>query len=138
MMPTRKLSETGREGRAIFLSIRMRIVILGLMLLLTGVARTKADTGQDTEVVSVTMGQSVTFIATAVASPPPTYQWLKDGIPLPTTGDTLRLPSVGAADAGNYSVIASNPAGSAMSNTAFLVVNAVVGGTGTSENQTPT
>jgi hypothetical protein len=63
---------------------------------------------------TVTIGNSVTWRATAIGTPPPTYQWLKDGVALPgATTPTLTLGTTTAADAGRYTLTATNAAGAA-------------------------
>jgi sugar lactone lactonase YvrE len=55
---------------------------------------------------------AVTFDGTVRASPSATYQWYKDGAPIPgATGATFEIVSLRTADAGVYSVIATNEAG---------------------------
>lgn len=72
---------------------------------------------------TVAAGASVTFIAAANGSPAPTYQWKKDGVTISgATGSSYTIASVTAGDAGNYTVVASNLAGSATSNAAVLSV----------------
>jgi len=74
---------------------------------------------------TVTEGANVTFTVEATGTPAPSYQWRHDGIDLPgQTGNTLTLTNVTTADAGSYSCVASNSAGSTTSNTATLTVNA--------------
>lgn len=74
---------------------------------------------------SVTAGSSATFTVTATGDSPLTYQWRKDGTAIAgATASTYTLASVAAADAGGYSVVVSNPAGSVTSNTATLTVAA--------------
>lgn len=76
---------------------------------------------------SVGVGATVTFTAAAGGSPSPTLQWRKNGSPIAgaTTG-SLTIPSASAADAGDYSVVATNSAGSVTSNPATLTVSSVV------------
>lgn len=70
---------------------------------------------------ALVMGRPATLAATAMGLPPFTYQWSKDGSPLPqATGPTLDLPAVTAADAGIYTVIVSNGLGSAQTNSLTL------------------
>ena len=74
---------------------------------------------------SVTKDDAVTFAVTATGTAPLTYQWLKDGTAL---GGTSTSPSyvIGAAqlaDAGLYSVMVANTAGSATSNPGQLSVS---------------
>ncbi len=73
---------------------------------------------------TVTAGAAVTFAATAGGAPPPTYQWLKDGTAIAgATSASYSIASAAAADAGNYTVVATNSAGSATSTAAALTVN---------------
>lgn len=73
---------------------------------------------------TVSYGATVTFIAAAEGVPTPTFQWRRDGLEIAgATGATLTLASVSAADAGAYTVTATNSAGSATSQAAVLVVN---------------
>ena len=56
--------------------------------------------------VTVVIGDPVTFSVTAVSSCPLTYQWRKDGVPIPgETSDTLSIPSTVAGDEGTYDVV---------------------------------
>ncbi|HRE80570.1 MAG TPA: immunoglobulin domain-containing protein, partial [Opitutaceae bacterium] len=61
---------------------------------------------------TVALGTDVTLSVTVNGSAPFSYQWRKDGNPLPfATSNPLTLTSVQAADAGAYSVVVSNVAG---------------------------
>ena len=72
---------------------------------------------------TVTVGSSVTFSATASGTPSPTYQWQKGGVAIAgATGSSLTLSNVQTTDAGSYSVVATNSAGSATAS-ATLTVN---------------
>jgi hypothetical protein len=74
---------------------------------------------------TVTAGANVTFTANASGSPAPTYQWRKDGAAINgATNSSLTLTTVTAANAGTYTVVATNSAGSATSSNAVLTVNA--------------
>ena len=74
---------------------------------------------------SVTAGAGVTFTVAASGSPAPTIQWKKDGTSLPgATSPTLTLSNVQAADAGTYTAVATNSAGTATSSGAVLTVAA--------------
>ncbi len=79
---------------------------------------------------SVTVGGSVTFTAAASGTPAPTFQWYKNGTALSNsstisgaTTATLSISTVASADAGNYTVVATNSVGTATSNAASLTVN---------------
>ncbi len=74
---------------------------------------------------TVTTGATVTFTAAASGTPAPTYQWSLNGTAIAgATSATLSLSNVQTSAAGNYTVVATNSAGSATSSTAALVVNA--------------
>lgn len=79
---------------------------------------------------SVVVGDTVTLTATAAGSPTPTFQWMKDGVAVANsarisgaTSATLAIAGVTAADAGSYTVVASNTAGAATSDAAVVTVN---------------
>lgn len=69
----------------------------------------------------VPAGKRVVLSVTADGTPPFTYQW-KHGAVAAGTDQTLILPSMRAADAGDYSVVVSNSAGSTTSDVAHLTV----------------
>jgi hypothetical protein len=72
---------------------------------------------------SVVAGSTVTLTATASGSPVPTYQWRRNGIAIAgATASSLVLPNVQPTDAGDYTVVATNSAGSATSTTATVTV----------------
>jgi hypothetical protein len=83
---------------------------------------------------AVIAGATVTFTVAASGTPPPTFQWRKDGTPIAgATAATLTLINVTAADVGAYTVVATNVAGNAVSSAATLTVSPPpVGGTITS------
>jgi len=61
----------------------------------------------------------------ASGTPSPTYQWRKGGVNIVgATSATYTIASTVAGDAGSYSAVATNSAGSATSNAATLNVNA--------------
>ncbi|WP_414661646.1 beta strand repeat-containing protein [Horticoccus sp. 23ND18S-11] len=75
---------------------------------------------------SVNAGTNVTLTVVAAGSPVPTLQWQKNGSSLAgKTGASLALTNVQVADAGSYTCIATNTAGTATSSAAALAVNAV-------------
>lgn len=75
--------------------------------------------------VSVSPGEAVTLAVVVNGAPEPTYQWHKDGAPIAgATASELTLPAVTAADAGTYTVVATNRAGSVTSAEARVSVAA--------------
>lgn len=73
---------------------------------------------------NVTAGSSVALTVTMGGTSPFTYQWRKDGTALAgATGATLTLTNVQSANAGDYTVVVTNSAGSATSAAATLTVN---------------
>ena len=74
---------------------------------------------------SVTVGSSVTFSVVATGTPTPTYQWRKDGAAISgSTATSYALSSPVSGDAGSYTVVVTNAAGSVTSSSATLTVNA--------------
>ena len=72
---------------------------------------------------STVAGGPATFSVVATGSP--TYQWRKDGVAIAgATGTTLTLASTRPADAGAYTVVVTNAAGSVTSNAGTLTVGA--------------
>ncbi|HVT74518.1 MAG TPA: immunoglobulin domain-containing protein [Lacunisphaera sp.] len=70
-------------------------------------------------------GDSVSFGVSATGTPAPTYQWRKDGVNIAgATSSTFSIASVTTADAGSYTVVVSNTAGSVTSSVATLTVSA--------------
>jgi hypothetical protein len=73
---------------------------------------------------TVLTGASVTFTVAASGTPAPTYQWQKNGAKISgATSTSYTIASVATGDAGTYTVVASNSAGSATSRGAVLKVN---------------
>ncbi len=71
----------------------------------------------------VTVGHSVTFTVAASGSPTPTLQWKKNGVNISgANSSSYTIASVVTGDAGSYTVIATNSAGSATSNAAVLTL----------------
>ena len=69
-------------------------------------------------------GTSAGFAVTATGLPAPTYQWRKDDAAIPgATSPTLSLGSIREADAGTYSVVVTNAAGTITSAGASLTVH---------------
>lgn len=79
---------------------------------------------------TATVGDSVTFTVVATGTAPLGYQWREGGVALAgnasATTDTLALAGITTADAGDYDVVVTNVAGSAISSAATLTVNKAV------------
>ncbi len=72
---------------------------------------------------TVPLGTAVTLVVSATGVPVPTYQWRKEGVPLPgATNSSLVFNSVATADAGQYTVAMANTGGSVISGAAVLAV----------------
>jgi hypothetical protein len=75
---------------------------------------------------SVTIGSPLNLGVAASGSTPMSYQWFKDGAPLPAaTSSALDLGSAVSGEAGEYYVTISNPVGSTNSRIATVLVTAV-------------
>ncbi|MDO8538833.1 MAG: DNRLRE domain-containing protein [Opitutaceae bacterium] len=73
---------------------------------------------------TVTAGATVTLSVAASGTPTPTFQWQKNGATIAgATNATLTLINVTTADAGAYTVIASNSGGNTPSAAATLTVS---------------
>ncbi len=73
---------------------------------------------------SASPGSPATFTCFALGWPLPTYQWRKDGVPIPGATDSwLSFAALTAADAGDYTVAVTNPFGSLVSDPATLAVS---------------
>jgi hypothetical protein len=71
----------------------------------------------------VILGGSITISGGASGTSPIYYQWLFNNLPIPgATNSSLTLNNVQYADAGNYSLLASNQVGAAVSSAAGLFV----------------
>jgi PKD repeat protein/pectin methylesterase-like acyl-CoA thioesterase len=76
--------------------------------------------------VTVTSGVTATFTVAATGVPDPSYQWLKGGTNVAgATSATLAITNAQDGDAGAYSVVVSNSAGSATSDSATLTITDV-------------
>jgi hypothetical protein len=75
--------------------------------------------------VSTGLGESVTFTAVAVASPPPTLHWVRNGVVVPDSqGQTLTIDSVTVEDVVGSGVtcVATNSVGSTTSAPALVAL----------------
>jgi hypothetical protein len=70
------------------------------------------------------LGSDVTFSVTASGTNPLSYQWQRNGVNVAGgTGATLALANVQSANAGTYTCVVTNVAGSATSNSATLTID---------------
>jgi hypothetical protein len=75
---------------------------------------------------TVAAGSPASFTTVVTGSPTPTLQWFKNSVAVPgATTELLTFASAALADAGTYTLVATNSQGSATSNAATLVVTAV-------------
>jgi len=71
----------------------------------------------------VTAGASATFSVTVTGAEPLSYQWAKDAIIIPGAINSIfSLATARTSDAGNYSVVVTNAAGSITSSNALLTI----------------
>ncbi len=111
------------EGLTNSVQQEIRFVITG------GVTTTAPAISTQPQNQTVTAGANVTFSVQATGTPPPTYQWTRNGANVAgATAATLALNGVQAASAGTYAVVVTNSAGTVTSSNATLVVNAAGGG----------
>ena len=74
------------------------------------------------------LGGSLNLTALVEGAPTITYQWRKNGTPLPgKTSAILNIAAVTLADAGTYTLVATNTLGSRTSNPVIITVNEVTG-----------
>ena len=87
--------------------------------------------------VALNLGDSTTLSVTAVGKPAPTYQWYLNGTLIAgATNSTYTIASAAAANAGIYTVVASNMAGDSVTSSGAAV--AVLSPTLTTTALTPT
>ncbi|MBM3883461.1 MAG: hypothetical protein FJ387_27775, partial [Verrucomicrobia bacterium] len=73
--------------------------------------------------LEVSLGAQATFTVAAEGAPVLTYQWRKGGAAIPGASEaSLALSNVQPSDAGDYSVVVSNPVGSVTSDPVTLTV----------------
>jgi hypothetical protein len=73
--------------------------------------------------VAADVADEVTLNGYAVGVPPLSYQWYKDGAPIPGANDVAYTFRAGPQDAGNYVLVVKNPYGSAISAVSVLTIN---------------
>lgn len=84
----------------------------------------KAPTG-----VTYNRGDTLTFTVEALGTPPLTYQWFKNKLPIPgATSTTLTIPNADARNVGDYSVRVSNASGSSSTFTSDNSARAIMTG----------
>jgi hypothetical protein len=72
---------------------------------------------------SALVGLSASLSVAATGAPAPTFQWRRNGVPLPgATAATFNLGVVQESDAGSYDVVVTNQKGSVVSTSATLAV----------------
>jgi len=72
---------------------------------------------------SLQKGRPATFTVSAYATPNPTFQWKKDGVAIANAIENFyTISSIQVTDAGNYTVVVTNAAGSITSTAATLTV----------------
>jgi glucose/arabinose dehydrogenase len=72
---------------------------------------------------TISQGNAVTFTVTATGTNPLSYQWRKNGVSIAgATNSSFTIANVAPGDAGQYSVVVTNSAGTATSNNAALTV----------------
>jgi hypothetical protein len=104
------------------------LVTANVDLMLDNVRVTPQSTGAPTitsqpQSLTVTVGSSATFSVTATGTAPLTYQWRFNGTPISgATASSYTIASAQASQAGTYSVVVSNIAGSTTSAGATLTV----------------
>jgi len=77
--------------------------------------------------LTVTAGQSVSFSVTASGSATLTYQWRKNGTAISgATSATYSIAATTTANAGSFTILVTNSAGSVTSGAAVLTVNPVI------------
>ncbi len=73
--------------------------------------------------VSISAGGTATLLVGVVGSPPVTFQWSKGGVAIPgATSANLTFTNVALTDAGVYSVVITDPAGTVTSSNTTLAV----------------
>jgi hypothetical protein len=128
-----KTQFTPSPGRLVSRMFLCLVIVSGWVLPVAHAATSSADsniTTVDTRGVSITSppqsqtinaGANVTFTVTVAGVPPFSYQWYFNNSPISgATNATLTLNSVGAGNAGSYSVVVWNAYGSIASATASL------------------
>ena len=78
---------------------------------------------QQPQTQTIFVSQAVTFSVSALGSAPLSYQWLFNGVPIPSaTSSVYTLTNTQTSSAGSYSVVVTNPVSSVTSLNALLSV----------------
>ena len=92
-------------------------------VLVVGVAKPVVDSLSVSPASTVNPGTQVTFSASVASPVSVTYQWRKNGAPIPGATDATLVLTAAEADEGSYSVTVTNITGSATSSAVSLAVN---------------
>jgi hypothetical protein len=92
----------------------------------TVVAATAPTITSQPSASSVAVGSAASFSIVAGGTTPLSYQWRKDGVAISgATSSTYTIASTKTSDAGSYTVVVTNSAGSVTSNSTVLTVRAL-------------
>jgi WD40 repeat protein len=92
----------------------------------TVVAATAPTITSQPSASSVAVGSAASFSIVAGGTAPLSYQWRKDGVAISgATSSTYTIASTKTSDAGSYTVVVTNSAGSVTSNSTVLTVRAL-------------
>ncbi len=104
--------------RGFFAALRRASTALGFF-----VAGLFVADAQGQQSVTLNPGAAVTLAVTAEGTAPFTYQWRRDGVVLSgVSGDRYVISSFASTDAGTYTVVVANAAGSTTTDAATLMV----------------
>ena len=114
--------QAGNAGTYLLLAVNDSGPVTSSNAVLTVTSAAPVITGQPTGGPVLT-GGSFSFGSGATGSSPLYYQWLFNGLPVAgATNASLALSGIQYSNAGNYSLLASNTAGTAASSNALLFV----------------
>ena len=101
-----------------FLALRFaRLAIAGILIAGYG---TLASANQS---ATISAGSSLTIAVTAAGTAPFTYQWKRNGVVVGTNAATYPITNATTADAGQYTVLVTNAAGSVLSDIGTLTID---------------